>query len=167
MTTTQASHLSVYQRAILTELGIVDWVGQNAHLDHALDAKSNTHLGAQNATNASPKQVIEKLRELNQTPAKNQAPQRIVCDFKADNVYATIVKDVLLAVGHSSLAIDFLVDTSQGSESSKLDSGVFAWHIGEQSGIGACSLTTPSPALLLQAQHKKALWRLLQTQHSE
>jgi hypothetical protein len=167
MTTSQASHLTVYQRAILTELGIVDWVGQSAITDQPVALPPKLNQSAKNMNSASPVATIEKLRELNQKSATNQAPQVVVCDFKADNTSTTIVNDILMAIGHSSLPIHYSEDVNRRSTPAKSNAAVFAWGIGEQCQLSTHSLTTPSPKLLLQAQHKKALWQLLQTQYSE
>ncbi|NCP66265.1 MAG: hypothetical protein GW763_13610 [Paraglaciecola sp.] len=167
MTRSQPSHLTVYQSAILTELGIVDWVGQSANTDQPVALQPEAKQSAQNISSASPAATIEKLRELNQKSATNQAPQRVVCDFKADNTSTTIVQDILLAIGHSSLPIEYSGDVNRSSVAAKSDAAVFAWCMGEQCQLSAHCLTTPSLTSLLQVQHKKALWQLLQTQYSE
>lgn len=149
--------LSDYQRAVLTEIGVMSWQSQEKAKVGALSIKPNSF----SEPNIQTTQVkaLEKLSQLKQTEDRVSYTGQVVCLFDLHPPLPNLLLDIL-----SVLGLEKLPRISLQNEQAKLakDYALF-WSVNsEKTEFSSARLMTPSLESLKVPLVKKQLWQLLQ-----
>jgi DNA polymerase III psi subunit len=159
--------LSDYQRAVLTELGVMCWQSQhkaptNTNVSSEQAKRTSSHDGTQGTEvdkAAIKSNALEKLSQLKQKQESVSYSGQIICLFDVAEPLPTVVLDILTAMALENMPK--LQLTSEQVKQAK--EYALCWLIADETlSLTANKLITPPIQTLSDVKLKKQLWRLIQ-----
>lgn len=159
--------LSDYQRAVLTELGVMCWQSQQqAATDLNVSSEQAKRTSSHDVTHATEihkaavqSKALEKLSQLKQKQESVSYTGQVICLFDLAQPLPILVLDILTAMGLESTPK--LQLTSEQVKQAK--EYALCWSITDETlSLSANKLMTPPIQKLSDGKLKKQLWRLIQ-----
>jgi hypothetical protein len=155
--------LSEYQRAVLTELGVVCWQSQDAVKENRLSidpqSTQNTIHSAKATKELNQTKALEQLSQLKRTQERVSYQDQILCTFDVTQKLPDIVFDILAA-----LEVENLPKLQLNNEQLKLAKDFrLCWCVNSDAvELSDRTLQTPPFEQLKNVKLKKHLWLLIQ-----
>jgi hypothetical protein len=158
--------LSDYQRAVLTELGVMCWQSQQAATDLKVSGElaktmssHDEHQGTESHKAAVQSKALEKISQLKQKQESVSYTGQIICLFAVTEPLPNLVLDILTAMGLENMPK--LQLTSEQVKQAK--DYALCWSMGDEAfSLSANKLLTPPIHSLRDGKLKKQLWGLIQ-----
>lgn len=157
--------LSDYQRAVLSELGIVAWQSQHAADPAGLVKQTSATLSNDNVKLGTSDKISEqsnalaKLTQLKQSKQAVSYAGQIICSFELNEPLPSLARDILQALGVEKLPIQHL-DNEQLRSAKDY---ALLWSVADYTvEFSENTLLTPPISNLLDAKLKKQLWSQIQ-----
>lgn len=159
--------LSDYQRAVLTELGVMCWQSQQ---QAATDLNVSSEQAKRTSSHDVPhmteilkaavqSKALENLSQLKQKQESVSYTGQVICLFDLAEPIPNLMLDILTTMGLESMP-KLQLTTEQVKQAKDY---VLCWSISDKTlSLSANKLMTPAIQILSDGKLKKQLWRLIQ-----